>query len=136
MELDLRRGVVNALALDAGVTTIVGSRIYGEESPAKPMWPFVRYGFVVSTPFRGTCWKGQASLISVHGFAKGPGTDTVLRLADAIRSALDERELPIPGSAGLLFIQFSGLQVIRDTEEASAYHAVVDFEAATAEITA
>jgi hypothetical protein len=131
MELELRKGIVNTLALDAAVTAIVGTRIYGEESPAKPMWPFVRYGFVVSVPFRGTCWNGTTSTVSVHAFAKGPGTDNVLRLAAAVRACLDQRQVN-----DALYIQFTGLQVIRDTEEASAYHAVVDFEAATAEITA
>lgn len=135
MELELRKGIVNTLASNSGVVAIVGSRIYSEESPAKPTWPFIRYGMVISAPFRGSCWKGQTSDVTIHAFAKGPGTDTVLRLANAVRDALDEQSIPI-GDPGLLFCQFAGLQVLRDTEEASAYHAVISFEAATAEILA
>lgn len=136
MELALRKGILNVLALDAGVTAYVGARIYGEESPAKPTWPFLRYGFSTSAPFYGACWKGQAVAVTIHAFAKGPGTDDVLNLAHAVRDALDERDVPIVSSGGVLFVQFSGLQVIRDTEEAGAYHAVVQFEAATAVIAA
>lgn len=46
--LEVRKAVVKHLINDEDVTALVSrERIYGEESPAKPVWPFIRMGFVL-----------------------------------------------------------------------------------------
>lgn len=131
--LALRRGIIQALKGNSGVSALVGARIY-DESPANPAWPFVRYGFPIVTPLRATAWRGALYGLSLHAFAKGPGTDACEGLASAVRAALDEIDVPIEGAGGVISLYWTQTLLLRDTPEASAYHAVVQFDAATAEI--
>lgn len=136
-------GVIEALTRD-GQTTLPGARVVDLVNP-KQEWPFIRYGFPISDRFSADGWFGKSITVTIHAFAKGPGQDGVARLKTAIINALDEdmrheRGLPLVtlgvGAGGLLGLSFASDQTIRDTPDASAYHGVVEFEAATAEVLA
>lgn len=125
--LDVRQAVVSHLKGDAVLTSLVSAKsIYGEQPGAQPKWPFIRYGFPITTSYEATCWSGSSHRVTIHAFARGPYTDAVLKIAAAVVDSM-QRDIP----SGLLDItdcQWSGTNVIRDTDEADAYHAVIDFD--------
>lgn len=132
--LPVRKAIISTLKADADLTALVPvARIYGVEPPANPTWPFTRYGFASQLPLRASCMDGATIVGSVHAFAKGPGEDAVSAIAAAIARALDGKVLtlstPYPATA---HITWTGSQILRDTDEAAAYHAVVNFEASVA----
>lgn len=131
--LALRRGIVAALKGSAEIAAIVGARVY-DEAPAKPTWPFIRYGFPIETRVDADGWEGSSFALSVHVFAKGPGTDSTSGLAALVRKALHEKDFLIDSSGGIALLQYSQTTTLRDTDEAGAYHAVVQFDAVTLEL--
>lgn len=139
LSLAVRRAIVAALEDALAVTAIVPvERIYAVEPPAEPIWPFIRYGLAAPAPFRASGLDGHRLALSVHGFARGPQEDAVADLGAAIAAAIDGadgrgRVLPLevdpPATA---HVAWTGSRLLRDGEEAGAYHVVVGFEAVVA----
>lgn len=133
--LHVRRAVISRLKADAAVSAIVGDRVFAVAS-AEPTWPFVRYGVAVALPRRASCLDGARLSLSLHAFAKDSddvdGLDQVQELAAAIASALDGASVDLadaPYDARLYDIAWLTTQTIEDSEEASAFHAIVQLEA-------
>lgn len=133
--LQLRKAIVDALKGAAGVSALVGDRVYGPEPPSKPVWPFIRYGLPIVEPFEALCWSGSDHDVTVHAFTKGPGEDACAALASAVATALDDALIPMSGAKPIA-IDWTGTQILRDTEEASAYHAIITFDCQTVELAA
>lgn len=130
--LILRKGIVAHLKADAGLTALIpAANIYGEQPPAKPKWPFIRYGLPVTTPERFDCYVGGEHAVTIHSFAKGPGTDDILDLRAAIIASLDDAEIELPldtdEGAKVTLIAHTLSNLIRDTDEAGAYHDIHNF---------
>lgn len=131
--LALREAVVSHLLGNAAVQALVGERVYGEEVPATPVWPFVRYGLPTGANYEASGWDGKDHDLMLHAFAHGPGMDKCSELASAIETAmLEDSGLPLVG-VGLVGISFVRTQIIRDSDEAGAYHAIIQFTATTFE---
>jgi hypothetical protein len=124
--LELRKQVVAHLIATPALTALVSaSRIYGEQPPADPVWPFIRYGLAVSGPYEATGpLSGSAHRVTIHAFAHGPYTDAVLNIAKQIVAAMYTFQ-PVQS---LIDMQWVGTQVFRDTDEADGYHAAVEFD--------
>lgn len=129
----LRNAIIARLKGDPAVTAIVTKRVY-DAVVAKPVWPFIRYGFPLNERVQAQGWRVESHTLTVHCFAKGPGRAEIDALVDAVTRCLDDAEIELDGQAALCLLQYSGLNVGRDTPEADAYHAAVQFEAATAEV--
>lgn len=130
--LYVRRAVVSRLKAEAAVADIVASRVYGLAPPAGPTWPFVKMQPASSVPMRATCLDGSRIAFRVSGFAKGPDETNAAILGEAIAMCLDGLSVPLsdaPYPARLTSIRWLGTQTIPDPEEASAWHAIVSFEA-------
>lgn len=82
---------------------------------------------------RATCMDGSTIVVAVHGFAKGAEGVAVAEIGEVIARALGGRVLPLavdyPATA---HIKWTGSQILRDTDEASAWHAVVNLEVTVA----
>lgn len=131
--LSLRKAVVKHLLADAAVRALVNDRVYGEEAPAKPQWPFVRYGLPIDGLYEASGWDGKEHDLTLHAFARGPGMDDCSTLATAIQTAMSEDSgLPLVG-IGLVGITFLRTQIVRDSDEKGAYHAIIQFTATTFE---
>ena len=126
--LDIRKIAVSRLKDAASVSDIVGARVYGPQPPANPTWPFVRYGFASTLPVRASCMDGSRVTVAIHGFARGPGEDAISVLSAAIAATLDGHEFQGAGYAG--HFRWTGTSIIRDSVEASDYHAICNFEIA------
>lgn len=131
--LAIRRAIVAALRADDNITGLVPAfRVYGEETPPEPVQPFIRVEFPISSAYESSCGAGSDASVVVHGFAEGPGADRAASIGAAIATALDDAALDL-GSATLVACDYQDSSVIRDTGEASAYHAIVRFNIQTVE---
>lgn len=127
--LEMRQAIVKRMReTGSAVQVICDARIYGEQPPAEPLKPFVRYGVPVTLPYEASGWDGSEHSIVVHGFTGGSkDTDDINALAKAISATLENSELNL-GSLGLVGIDWRGTEILRDGE---GYHAVVRFSATT-----
>lgn len=131
--LQMRRAMVAKLRADAPLLALVpAARIFGEETPSSPVWPFIRYGFSPVTTFETSCGRGSEHDIVLHVFALGPGTDETAEICAAVVAALSDSALPID-PIQLQSLDWVRTEIIRDTDEASAYHGILTFTAQTLE---
>jgi hypothetical protein len=121
--LPLRQAVIRTLRADDALTALLpAERIYGERSPAELTWPFVRYGQADIGQVGGS--------LPIHVFSKQQFTDEAASIASAIVDALDGRSLALDGGrkATLTWPEASGTQIIPDSAEADAWHAIIRFD--------
>lgn len=124
---ELRREIITHLKSGTRVRGIVGARVH-DEPQANAVWPFVRYGFPITGGFAATCLEGSTHRVTLHGFAKGGDKTAISALARAIQLDMEEFEPPL-----LIEFEWAGTSIIRDTDEADAYHAICQFDIVTAE---
>ena len=108
---------------------VPATRIFAMSPPAKPQWPFIRYGSPVASQFQATCWDGASSRVTLHSFAETTttyaGEDRALDIASAIVSAMETFD---PDALGIVECEWVGTQCVRDTDEADKWHAWCEFE--------
>ena len=125
--LYMRRALVTALR---GVTA-AGARVYGPGVPANPVWPFIVVGNSDTAPLRAQCLDGATFDVIVHTFAKGPDESGCAELNRIVASVLDGKGRPLPDApfpARIRRLTWLRSQIIRDTDEASAWHGLVTFQ--------
>ena len=129
--LYVRRAVVGHLKDDAGYNELAGNRFYGPNPPPMPTWPFGRYGTATVVPLRATCLDGARISFTLHAFAKGEDESAVDELAAAIVASLDGVSLPLeaPYPARLSNVRWTATTTIRDSDEATGWHAIISMEA-------
>lgn len=131
--LALRRALLPLLSATPAVTDLIpAARLYPEEAPVAPAWPFARVGEMTASPFAPSGVNGASLAGTVHVFAKGPGADDAIRAAAAIGNALDLAVLDLStdmGAAAKARIRVTGAPVIRDQAEQGAWQVAVQFVA-------
>lgn len=103
----------------------IASRIYNVEAPATPQWPWVLVGSAIETAQIESGYDVASMSLTVHGFAKGPGQPPCAAIANSIKRALDGHTIYRNGVE--LHFTHEQTQIIRDSAEMSAYHAIVRF---------
>lgn len=130
--LEVRRSIVTHLKGFGALTAKVSAaRIYPEEAPANPQFPFIRYGLPLVDPFEATGWDGSEQEVTIHAFANGPGTDAAYGIATQVIEAM--KVWPgVPGT-GIVAGEWLGTVMLREpAEEQSKYHAAIRFAVAVA----
>lgn len=128
----IRKAVIDKLKADAGVTALVGQKVYDYVSAAFT-FPYIRCTTTITTPWETTGGvRGSLILVQVDAFAKGYGREVVEPINAAIVAALDERELTLEEGYSL-YIQWQQTQTLDDPSEQGVYHGVVEFETVAAE---
>lgn len=137
--LALRRAILPLLAGTPAVTDqIPAARLYPEDAPVAPAWPFARVGEITAAPFAPSGVDGAVLSGTVHVFAKGPGADDVIRAAAAIGDVLDVAILDLSADMGQpakAHVSVTGAPLLRDQAEQGAWQVAVQFSA-TVEIEA
>lgn len=127
--LALQAAVVAVLRADAGVAALVGARIY-DEPPQTVTFPYVRYGTDNLAPLRmsGDCVDDDVTFsVEVHSRPVA-GRVEAKRIAQAVRTALDDKTLTVTGFA-LEWLQYT-TQAITRAADGETYIATIAFEAA------
>ena len=133
LSLDVRRAIISHLRGYAPLVALVSAqRIYGEQPPADPDWPFIRYGYALIEPYDAQGYEGSAQAITIHAFANGPYTDAVQRIAAQVVEAMKSWEPPT--GTGIVACEWTGTNVLIDDPSASAskYHAAINFSVTVA----
>ena len=127
--LDVRRAVVAHLRGYAPLVALVSAgRIYGEQPPADPDWPFIRYGYAIVEPYDAQGYDGSAQAITIHVFANGPYTDNIHRIAGQVTEAMKSWEPP--ADTGTVACEWTGTNIL--TEDPGKFHAVINFNVTVA----
>lgn len=72
--LFVRRAVLRALKGSEAVRALVpADRIYPQQRPPNPTWPFIAYGAPVIDPFLATGLDGSALSVAIHAYAETSG---------------------------------------------------------------
>ena len=129
--VQLRRAILPILKANTVIASLTSGRVYSETPPAKPVWPFIRYGFTIGTPQESSCGEGAELSVIIHVFDKTLGTDQCARLCRAVCRALDEREIQLEAdqdtgeTASAIECYVTQTQIMRDGDEADAHHGLV-----------
>ena len=127
--LYIRRALVTALK-SAG---LAGGRVYGPSSPAN-VWTlgqtFIKVAYPDTEPLRAQCLDGATFDVIVHTFSKSADEAICADLNRAVSTLLDGRGQPLtaPFPARIRRLTWLRSQIIRDTDEASAWHGLVTFQ--------
>ncbi|PWE27000.1 DUF3168 domain-containing protein [Pararhodobacter marinus] len=127
--LALQAAVIAALRADSGVAALVGARVY-DEPPQDVAFPYIRYGTDNLAPLRlsGECVDEDVAFsVEVHSRPVA-GRVEVKRIAHAVRAALDDQGLILPGFR-LDWLHYT-TQAISRASDGASYIATIAFEAA------
>lgn len=137
--LQLRRAILPMLKAEPVIASITAGRVYSESPPAAPTFPFIRYGFSIGTPTEWSCAEGSENSVVIHVFSKAAGTDECARLVKAVCRALDQKTRQLEpdvddgDTATAIDMAVMNTQIIRDTDEASAFHGIVNLSVTVAD---
>lgn len=125
--LTMQKALVAALKADAGLSALVGNRVY-DQPPQTPTRPFVRIGGIQPRPIRSD-GKRAANLtfaIEVHS-RPASGRVEATRCAEAIVAALDGVTLTV---TGFTLVQLHWVtQTVAQDADGLSYTAIVAFNA-------
>ena len=129
--LQLRRAILPMLKAEPLIASLTGGRVYSEQPPTLPAFPFIRYGFSTGLATEWSCAQGSDNQVTINVFSKSPGTDECARLCKAVARAMDgkTRQLeadPDTGeSATAIDMTHIGTDIIRDGDDAQAHNGIV-----------
>ena len=124
--LALQKALVTALKADAGITALVGARVY-DQPPQSAARPFIRIGGIEPRPIRtdGKAAAGVTFGVEVHSRPVTAGRVEATRCAEAIVAVLDDAALAV---AGFDVVQLHWLtQTVSQGEDGKSYAAIVAF---------
>lgn len=127
--LALQRGVIAALKADAGVSALVGVRIY-DEPPQGVTMPYIRIGNIEPRPLRTDCGAAADVVFGVEAHSRPvSGRVEATRIAEAVVAALDEQESAITVTGFTLVHLLWLTQTVGRDDDGESYLAIIAFEA-------
>lgn len=131
--LAVRRAIVPLLSGSTTVTAFIpAARIYPEEPPVLPQWPFARVEAAQANPFAPSGVDGASVTGAVSVFAKGPGADAAIRAGAAVAGVLNDAVIDISadmGETAKAIFTVTAAPLLRDPAEAGAWQVAVQFVA-------
>lgn len=130
---ELQDLIQSTLRADAGVSAIVGARVY-DVAPAEPSrtYPDITFGSSDLTPEDAECITGREETIQLDCWTRDHGRLKSCRaLVDAVKAALHEADLSLSVNA-LVFIRVVLVRVMRDADGLTG-HGVVQVTASVEE---
>lgn len=121
--------------LKQAASPIPAERIYPQQIPSSPTWPYGFVGVPITTPDQASCLDGSTVRFAVHGYARtvsggDPGETTANKIGEAFSETLDGASFalssPYPADCDVRWISNT---TVRDPSEASAFHVICQFEA-------
>ena len=127
--LAMQKGIRAALAANAGVSALVGARIY-DEPPQNVVFPYLRMVDINPAAFDTDTTEGAEISISVEAYSRSAsGRVEAAQMAEAVRAALHRQETSLTVSGfTLVELIFQTFNVTRDAD-GRGYTAVIVFQA-------
>ena len=124
--LELQGAIVARLKGSAGLTALVGSRVY-DAVPSNAVFPYVTVGEGDETSDDADCIDGFEISLDIDVWSRGVGFPEAKRISDEIRKALKSPELKLTQNA-LVYFNHRQTRFLRDPDGKTS-HAVLTFEA-------
>lgn len=127
--LSLQKGVRAALAADAGVSALVGTRIY-DEPPQDVTFPYVRFNDISPSAYDTDTTEGAEVTLSLQAHSRSAsGRVEAVQIAEAIKDALHRQEASVTVAGhDLLEVIYQTFSATRDAD-GRGYTAVIVFQA-------
>jgi hypothetical protein len=131
--LELWGAVVKRLKQTAGVTALVGSRVYdhiprGAGGAITATFPFVAWASVDSLTEDADCFPSEEITFDIDCWSQQPGAAEVQKIAAAVKAALHDNDSITLTTNKLALLQHRQTRVFRDPDGITS-HAVLTFEA-------
>lgn len=101
--LELQGAIVARLKGVAGVTSLIGQRVY-DTVPATPIFPYVTVGPMVELSDDADCIKGFDITFDINVWSRAVGFPEAEKISDAVRIGILEPELALADNA-LVYLQ-------------------------------
>lgn len=121
-ELELQGAIVARLKADAGVTALVGQRIY-DPVPPGATFPYVSFGPRDSLSDDADCITAFEITMQIDAWSRDPGFKQALQIADAVRNALHDHEFNLTVNAAVLF-EHRTSRTFRDPDGLTSHSAI------------
>ena len=125
---EVQKAVVAALKANAGVTALVGSRVY-DRPPQDVTYPYLRIGDALVAPFDGDELRGSEIVMPIHCWVAGPCPVEARLLAKAVVAAMHWSSLSLDAGAAV-FVRWSSTRDQPDPDDVRR-QAIVDLEILT-----
>jgi hypothetical protein len=124
--LALQQAIFAALSADAGVTALIGARLF-DAVPREAAFPYAVIGDDAETNWSTATEDGSEHIAAIDVWSRGGGHKESKLIADAIRSALDGAALSPTGQV-LTGIRYQGADFAR-LDDGETYRATLHFRA-------
>lgn len=124
--LEIQSKMVTRMKNFASLTALIGSRVY-DNVPQSAVFPYVSFGPKQSLPDDADCITGFEIFLQIDAWSRGVGFPEVERVAEEVRSAFHEYELPLVDNA-LVSLTHRQTRLLRDPDGLTN-HAAVEFTA-------
>ena len=127
--LALQKGLRAALSANAGVTALVGARIY-DEPPQNVTFPYMRFGDIEPSAFDTDTIEGSLVGVSIEAHSRSAsGRVEAVQMVEAVKEALHRKETSVTVAGHTLVeLIFQTYSVTRDGE-GRGYTAVIALQA-------
>lgn len=124
--LELQGAIVTKLKATPAVTALIGTRIY-DSVPSTATFPYVSIGPEQTLADDADCITGFEIFMQLDAWSRATGSPEVKRIAEAVRDALHDFELPLTDNA-LVSFRHRQTRVLKDPDGLTA-HAALEFVA-------
>jgi len=127
--LALQKGVRAALVADAGVSALIGTRLY-DEPPQNVAFPYARFGGIEPLAFDTDTQEGALVSFTIEAYSRSAsGRVEAAQIAEAVKAALHRQEASVTVAGHTLVeLIFETFSVTRDGE-GRGYTALVSLQA-------
>lgn len=124
--LELQGAIVARMKAFVDLTGLIDDRIY-DRVPAEPAFPYVSWGPEQSVADDADCITGFEVFLQIDAWSRAVGFPEVKRVAEAVRAALHQYELPLADNA-LVSLEHRQTRFFRDPDGLTS-HAVIEIVA-------
>lgn len=96
---EVQKAVYARLLADAGVSALVGARIYDELPPDEPAYPYVHLGEMLTSRFDVKEAAGWEVELTIHVWSRYRGKKEAQNVLDAVEATLNRAALVVTGYA-------------------------------------
>lgn len=122
--LELQGAIVTRLKAVPAVTALIGTRIY-DSVPSNAAFPYVSFGSEQILEDDAECITGFEVFMQLDAWSRSVGFPEAKRIAEAVRDALHDFDLPLTDNA-LVSFRHRQTRMLRDPDGLTA-HAAIEF---------
>lgn len=120
--LELQGAIVARMKAFVDLTGLVADRIY-DRVPVEPAFPYVSWGPEQAVADDTDCITGFEVFLQIDAWSRAVGFPEVKRVAEAVRAALHQYELPLADNA-LVSLEHRQTRFFRDPDGLTSHAAI------------